>query len=112
MIHRGELPARWSSGRWGGETTALEALLPARGLPLPDGALGPTPGTPSGTLILSAEDAADDTIVPRLEAAGANRSYIVQVPAVALDDYQRPPVLPTDLQLLRQAVEEAEWELC
>jgi putative DNA primase/helicase len=43
-----------------------------RGLPWPDGATAPL----GNCLILSSEDAPEDTIVPRLDAAGANLSRV------------------------------------
>ena len=93
-----------------GKSTLMLDLVArvSRGLPMPDGARG----TPGGAIILSAEDAADDTIVPRLQAAGADLSYVAQVPAMRLaDGFERPPVLPGDLAAIEQAIKESDWEL-
>jgi hypothetical protein len=62
-------------------------------------------------VILSAEDGTADTIVPRLIAAGADLSRIVQLKGIRLDDYERPPVFPSDLPALAEAVRavEAAW---
>jgi len=75
---------------------------------MPDGA----PGLTGGTAILSAEDAADDTIVPRLQAAGADLRTIVHVPAMHLEEGgERPPAVPGDLAALRRAIDESDWDL-
>lgn len=70
------------------------------GRPLPDG----QPSERSGVVILSAEDDTADTIVPRLLAAGADLTRIVQLKGIRLDDYERPPVFPADLPALAEAV--------
>ena len=49
------------------------ASVVSTGLTWPDGSAGVTP---SGVVLLSAEDGLEDTIVPRLDAAGANRERI------------------------------------
>ena len=49
------------------------ASVVSAGLTWPDGSAGVTP---SGVVLLSAEDGLEDTIVPRLDAAGANRERI------------------------------------
>jgi AAA domain len=58
------------------------------GTPMPDGSGG---GTPMVVIMVSAEDDMDDTIVPRLEIAGANLKLVKLVPHGA------NPALPFDL---------------
>ena len=67
---------------------------------------------PAGVVLLSAEDALEDTIRPRLEAAGADLTRVVALTSVAsrprgqeatAPDAQRLPSL-ADLQPIRQAV--------
>jgi hypothetical protein len=53
----------------------------SRGYPMPDGEPGED-REPAGVLILSAEDGLEDTIVPRLVAAGADLSRILALPLV------------------------------
>ena len=93
----------------GKSTLALDlAARVSRHLEMPDG----SPGVAGGVVILSAEDAADDTIVPRLQAAEADLRYIVQVLALRLHDgYERPPVIPADLAAIAQAIGESDWEV-
>jgi putative DNA primase/helicase len=61
---------------------------------------------PLGTVILlSAEDGAADTIIPRLLAAGADLGRVQIVPAVYVDDKRRRAVnLQSDLKLLEQKI--------
>ncbi len=85
----------------GKSTLSLDlAARVSRGACMPDGA----PGVSGGVLLLSAEDAADDTIVPRLIAADAELAWIAQVPAVMGSDGESPPVLPLDTPALEQAI--------
>jgi len=85
----------------GKSTLSLDlAARVSRGAQMPDGALGVS----GGVLLLSAEDAADDTIVPRLRAAGAELAWIAQVPAVLSPDGETFPVLPLDTPALEQAI--------
>lgn len=52
----------------------------SNGAPFPSYVVGPARGgEPVGTVILSAEDDAADTIKPRLRAAGANMKYVVSL---------------------------------
>jgi hypothetical protein len=80
-------------------TLDLAARL-SRGAPMPDG----TPGLFGGVVILTAEDGLADTIVPRLEAVGADRSRIVALEGVRLDDSEHTPTLPDDLPALTEAI--------
>jgi AAA domain len=63
---------------------------------------GASNGRAGHVIILSAEDDPADTIVPRLIAAGADRSRIHIVKAVKDGDGERPFNLAVDLDLLEQ----------
>lgn len=59
---------------------------------------------PSGTIIVATEDALDRTIVPRLMAATADLSQVVQVTVHDPEEgYTDEVTLPIDLALLRDA---------
>jgi putative DNA primase/helicase len=75
----------------------------SRGLPWPDG----SGKAPLGScIILSAEDNTEDTIAPRLTAAGADLSKVYIVDAVeVVDGSSRSFSLATDLNQLAQLVE-------
>lgn len=92
-----------------GKSTMLTDLA-ARlsiGAPFPD---GHKVDRPRSTVLLSAEDAADDTIRPRLDAAGADPSRVVILDAITVYDdvgeqiATRPPSLPADLAALERLV--------
>ena len=57
-------------------------------------------------IILAAEDGAADTVVPRLEAAGADRQRVLIVSAVRDDAGHRAFNLAADLELLEQKIRE------
>jgi hypothetical protein len=62
---------------------------------------------PKGNVILlTAEDAIDDTVAPRLEAAGADRTRIEIINMVGERDSERMFSLHTDLALLREKIME------
>ena len=70
---------------------------------------GHRPYGPRSVVLLSAEDAADDTIRPRLDAAGADPSRVVIFDGVAsIDDHgnttTRLPSIPADLDRLEEIV--------
>lgn len=69
----------------------------SRGRPMPDGEPGED-RDPAGVVILSAEDGLEDTIVPRLVAAGADLSRILALTLVWDPEgkSQRLPCLPDD----------------
>ncbi|MFN8188770.1 MAG: bifunctional DNA primase/polymerase [Gaiellales bacterium] len=69
------------------------------GTPWPDGG----PCEPGGVLILSAEDGAADTIVPRLAAGGAELARVRVVQALVDKDGEiRPLSIPDDLAVLEE----------
>jgi hypothetical protein len=73
------------------------------GQAMPDG----SPGKQGGVVLLSAEDGLDDTIRPRLDAAGAAVNRVLALDRVPADTGQgkRLPALPYDAPYLRAAVE-------
>ena len=78
----------------------LAARLSRDGV-MPDGARGPL----GAALVLSAEDGEEDTIRPRLAAAGAVLERICTLPAVRDEDGEtRPPEIPLDLPVIDAAV--------
>jgi hypothetical protein len=83
-------------------TLNLTARL-STGSPFPDGA------RPEGSykvLLLSAEDGVEDTIVPRLEVAGANLANVDILDHVNDGSGPRPVELPGDLARVRKLVED------
>lgn len=75
----------------------------SRGLPMPDGARGDGDG-PAGVVLLSAEDDLEDTIGPRLDAAGADSSRVVALQAVRDENAVEYGVTLLDLPALEAAV--------
>jgi hypothetical protein len=67
---------------------------------MPDGSQGAT----GAVVILSSEDAVEDTIKPRLEAAGAELTKIEFLDEVIDQDGARPPVLPLDIPLIEAVI--------
>jgi len=61
-------------------------------------------GEPAGVLLLTAEDALDVTVRPRLDAAGADPARVHALEAVKTGDDERPPVLPWDLALVESLI--------
>jgi RecA-family ATPase len=85
----------------GKSTLTLDlAARVSRGKPMPGAASGQTP---SGVVLLNAEDSLDDTIVPRLMAANADLERVVALESMG----DRPWSLPGDIP----ALEEAVWEV-
>ncbi len=80
----------------------LAARLSRDGV-MPDGAVGPV----AASVILSAEDGDEDTIKPRLAAAGGVAKRLFTLAAVEGDDgEERPPEVPLDLPAIEAAVAE------
>jgi hypothetical protein len=74
----------------------------SRGAPLPGSVM---PSRPRGVVILSAEDGAADTIVPRLNAAQADLNRVFIMTGVrALDGADDAVALPRDLAAVEQAI--------
>jgi hypothetical protein len=88
----------------GKSTMTLDvAARVSRGVPMPDSSGG---GSPVGVVILSGEDGLADTIVPRLQAAGADLERIIALTECTdrVGVEKHPPVLPADLDAIREAI--------
>jgi putative DNA primase/helicase len=68
----------------------------------PDGEKAPT----SSVIILSAEDATNDTIAPRLEAAGADRNRVHCLKCVRIDGQARSFSIQSNMDLIAKKVRE------
>jgi len=83
-------------------TMDLAARLSA-GQPFPDD----TPTEAAGVVLLTAEDGLADTIVPRLQVAGADLSRILSLATLpAGGETERLTTLPDDIPTIEQAIEE------
>jgi hypothetical protein len=79
------------------------AARPSRDGVMAEGSVGPV----AASVILSAEDGEEDTIRPRLAAAGGVMDRLFTLPTVTGDDgEERPPEVPLDLPALDAAVVE------
>lgn len=80
------------------------------GREMPDGTGG---GNPSNVVVLTAEDGAGDTVLPRLEAAGADTARVFMVTGVESggDSDGDPPSLPEDVDALAAYIGELEAAL-
>jgi hypothetical protein len=58
---------------------------------------------PVGVILLSAEDSLEDTIRPRLDAAGADDDRVLSLDKIPDGDNDRLPVLPNDVPYVRIA---------
>jgi putative DNA primase/helicase len=86
----------------GKSTIALDvAARVTTGAAMPDGNPG---GDPATVVILSAEDGLADTILPRLQAAGADLQRVVSLQAVVGPHGERDLSIPGDLDALEVAV--------
>ncbi len=73
----------------------------SRGVEMPDGAAG----RQGGVVLLTAEDGIRDTVVPRLDAAGADRSRVLALDLVPdAEGGQQLPRLPLDAPYIDAAV--------
>jgi hypothetical protein len=90
----------------GKSTLALDvAARVTRGQAMPDGARADLGGA-AGVVLLSAEDGLEDTIRPRLDAAGADLVRVVALTAVAeAAGGERLPELTRDLAHIEDAIE-------
>jgi hypothetical protein len=61
--------------------------------------------------MITAEDNAEDTIRPRLEAAGANLDRVIELSSVAVGPRRQPFEIPADLALLEAEVAERSARL-
>jgi hypothetical protein len=84
--------------------TADIAARLTRGLPMPGAAAPECPA--ADVLFLAAEDSAEHTIRPRLEAAGADLARCHLLDAADLGDRERPPKLPDDLPAIELLIAE------
>jgi putative DNA primase/helicase len=73
------------------------------GLPWPDGAPAIEP---VNVVMVTAEDALDTIVVPRLSAAGADRNRVRIIKCIKTDKQQRQFLLAEDLMMLEQAVKQ------
>jgi putative DNA primase/helicase len=101
-----------AGGRPGDGKSTLAIDLAARfstGSPMPDRS---RPDAPINVAVLSAEDSANDTIVPRLLAAGANLDRVSIVGGL-VDEFniERPWLLPQNVPELREFIKSAEIRL-
>lgn len=85
-----------------GKSTLLLDLAArvTQGWPMPDGSAG----IKSDVIVLSSEDAADDTIVPRLMAAHADLEHVATMRDVADQRGRRPVAIPIDLVMIEELV--------
>jgi hypothetical protein len=89
----------------GKSTVALDLVARvSRGVSMPDGTAGIAA---SGAVVVSLEDGAADTIVPRLIAAGADRSGVRIIQTITgADGFERTPTLPGDLPAIEAAIKD------
>jgi len=91
----------------GGLIAALIAACVSTGRPMPDG----TPGKQGGVIFIAPEDSPQETLKPRLEAAGGDPSQVLLLNTVEDLDakrrtiYDRPFSLAHDLDLLEHAIQ-------
>lgn len=88
-----------------GKTLIVGADLAARistGAPMPDG----VPGQQGTVIVASAEDDPEDTIVPRLIAAGADLRRVKLLDGVRIDGEDKPAVFPRDVYALERMIVE------
>jgi RecA-family ATPase len=92
------------------------AACVSTGQPMPDGA----PGKHGRVILIAPEDAAEDTIKPRIEAAGGDPSQILLLNSVdhldmldmkKIDIHERPFSLAHDLEILEKSIKEMKASL-
>lgn len=84
----------------------LAARISTNGV-MPDGSIGVS----GNVLLMSAEDGPEDTIKPRILAAGANVKRIHDLSVVKKAGEERPPEIPGDLPLIEKKIEELKARL-
>ena len=72
-----------------------------------NGKQGPT----GHVILLSAEDGPEDTIKPRLEAAGANPRMIHELTHISVGTHERPVEIPIDLDHIEAVIAEHNAKL-
>ncbi len=75
--------------------------------PMPDG----SPGVSGGVVLVCCEDGVADTVVPRLQEAGADLDRVAVLDLRAPDGTPRLPSIPEDLPEIQQAIEAVEARL-
>jgi hypothetical protein len=76
------------------------------GRPMPDGTEVEGTSGPVVSMILTAEDSPEHTVVPRLSAVGADLDRVIILDSVGIGDQEREVELPRDTKVLRQAIDE------
>jgi hypothetical protein len=95
----------------GKSTLSLDiAARVSRGWAMPPAA-GTVVTEPADVLLLSAEDTASTTIRPRLEAAGADLTRIHILDGIGTEENERPAVLPFDLEVVQEVIQERKVKL-
>jgi hypothetical protein len=85
-------------------TLTLAAMVTAgQSMPFAEREPGVDPD-PAGVVLLSAEDGLDDTIRPRLDAAGADVERVLALDRIPDRNHDRLPVLPADVGYIRMAI--------
>lgn len=74
---------------------------------MPDGSQGAS----GHVAVMSAEDAAEDTILPRLIVAEANLNRVLDLSSVRKGDEERPPEIPNDLPRIEAKLAECDCRL-
>lgn len=68
-------------------------------------------GVSRNVIIMSAEDGPEDTIKPRLEAAGANEDRLINLSHVTIKGEERPVEITGDLFLIAQKIRDNDARL-
>ena len=68
-------------------------------------------GATGNVIVMSAEDSAEDTIKPRLQAAGANEDRIINLSHIIAKGEERPIEVPADFPIIAQKIKENDARL-
>jgi len=93
-----------------GKSTVSDDLAArvSKGLEMPDS----TPGPKGSVVIVTTEDGISDTILPRLEAAGADLERCIVIDSIQTEEgSQRPFLLPDDIRRLEEIVKSEDVRL-